>query len=99
LLRNAPKRVKRRSYVDETRRLPVLQLISTSGNRAADKIEELVQVLEKTSAREQRSVSSVKADLPRMYRREIAAFDTPAFSKRLGRIITEATSRISREAS
>jgi len=99
LLRNASKGIKRRSYVDETRPLPVLQLVSSAGNRTADKIEELVRVLEKTFAREQRSLSSVKTDLPSMYRREIAAFDTPAFTKRLGRIITEATSKVARKAS
>jgi len=99
LLRNAPKRVKRRSYVDEMRPSPILQLVATSGNRPADKIEELVQVLEKTSAREQRGVSSEEPNLARTYGREIAAFDTPTFSKRLGRIITEATSRVVRKAS
>jgi phosphoribosyl 1,2-cyclic phosphodiesterase/DNA-binding response OmpR family regulator len=99
LLRNAPKRVKRRSYVDERRPSPILQLVSTSGNRPADKIEELVHVLQKTSAREQRGVSSDEPNLARTYGREIAAFDTPTFSKRLGRIITEATSRVVRKAS
>jgi hypothetical protein len=34
-----------------------------------------------------------------MYRREIAAFDTPAFSKRLGLIIADATRRVARKAS
>jgi phosphoribosyl 1,2-cyclic phosphodiesterase/DNA-binding response OmpR family regulator len=99
LLRHAYKRIKRRSHVDETLPVPVLHLVSTGGARPADKIEELVQVLEKTFAREQRSVSSVKPDLPRMYRREIAAFDTPAFSKRLGLIIADATRRVARKAS
>jgi phosphoribosyl 1,2-cyclic phosphodiesterase/FixJ family two-component response regulator len=99
LLRNASKTIKRRSHVDETRPLPVLQLVSTSGKRAADKIERLVSGLEKTSGREQRGVSAEKADLLWMYGREIAAFDTPAFTKRLGRIITEATSRVARKAS
>jgi phosphoribosyl 1,2-cyclic phosphodiesterase/FixJ family two-component response regulator len=93
LLRNACKRIRRRSHVDETRPLPVLRLVSTGGKRAADKIEELVRVLEKVSAGEQRGISSDKADLLWMYGREIAAFDTPAFTNQLGRIVAEAASR------
>ena len=99
LLRNACKRIKRRSHVDETRPLPALRLVSTGGKRVADKIEELVRVLEKASAGEQRGISSDKADLLWMYGREIAAFDTPAFTNQLGRIVAEATSRAARKAS
>jgi hypothetical protein len=43
--------------------------------------------------------SAGKAALLWMYGREIAAFDTPAFSNRLGRIIAQATSRVTRKAS
>ena len=99
LLRNACKRSKRRSHVDETRTLPALQLVSTGGKRPADKIEEFVRVSEKASAREQPGISSEKAGLLWMYGREIAAFDTPAFSNQLGRIIARATSTVARKAS
>jgi DNA-binding response OmpR family regulator len=100
LLRQAcTERIKRRSHVDETRPVPVLQLVSTGGARPADKIEDLARVLENASAREQLDISSEKADLLWMYGREIAAFDTPAFSKQLGRIIADATRRVARKAS
>jgi hypothetical protein len=74
------------------------QLVSTGGKRQVDKIEELVGVLEKASA-EQPGISSEKADLPWMYGRKIAAFDTPAFNNQLGRIIAEAPSTVVRKAS
>ena len=98
LLRNACNRIKHRSHVDETRPSPMLQLVSTSGKRQVDKIEELVRVLEKASA-EQPGIGSEKADLLRMYDRKIAAFDTPAFNNQLGRIIAEAPSTVVRKAS
>ena len=76
----------------------MLQLVSTTGKRQVDKIEELVRVLEKASA-EQPGIGSEKADLLWMYDRKIAAFDTPAFNNQLGRIIAEAPSTVARKAS
>ena len=76
----------------------MLQPVSTGGKRQVDKIEELVGVLEKASA-EQPGISSEKADLPWMYGRKIAAFDTPAFNNQLGRIIAEAPRTVVRKAS
>jgi hypothetical protein len=67
----------RHSHVDETRPLPVLQLVS-GGARPA-------RVLENASAREQHDTSSEKVGLLWMYGREIAAFDTlPSVSSWVG---------------
>jgi hypothetical protein len=93
LLRSARKTIKGRSYVEETRPLPLPHLVPTAGTREADKIEKLVRVLENAADREQPGISSEKAALLWMYGREIAAFDTPAFSNKLGRIIAQLTGR------
>jgi len=96
LLRSARKTIKGRSHVDETRPFPLPHSVSTSGTREAYKIKKLVRVLEKATDREQPGINSEKAALLWMYGREIAAFDTPAFSNQLGRIIAQATSRVAR---
>jgi hypothetical protein len=74
-------------------------LVAAAGNRGADrKFEELVRIWEREADSERLALSSEKAALLWMYGREIAAFDTPAFTNKLGRIITQATSRVARRA-
>jgi hypothetical protein len=84
--------------VDEIRPLSPLRLVHTAANRGDDRIEELVGILDKAGETEQPGISTEEATLLSMYGREIAAFDTPTFSTKLGQIIAQATSRVSRKA-
>lgn len=98
LLRSAHTANKDDTDFDGKRLLSFRRFVAAAGDRGADKIEGLVRVLEKETDREQPSISSEKAALLWMYGREIAAFDTPGFSNKVGRIITQATSRVARKA-
>jgi hypothetical protein len=54
--------------------------------------------LDKAGETAQPGISTEEATLLSMYGSEIAAFDTPTFSSKLGQIIAQATSRVSRKA-
>jgi phosphoribosyl 1,2-cyclic phosphodiesterase len=98
LLRSARKTIKDRSHIEEVRPLPLPRLVPAAGKDGGEKIEKLVRVLEKAAAGEQPGIRSDKASLLWMYGREIAAFDTPAFSNKLGQIIAHSTRRVVRKA-
>ena len=99
LLRSAaPGNIKGRTPVEEIRPFSPLRLVHTAANRGADRIEELVGILDKAGETAQPGISTEGATLLSMYGREIAAFDTPTFSTKLGQIIAQATSRVSRKA-
>jgi hypothetical protein len=98
LLRAAHQTNKHRAELEEHRRLPFRPFVVTGADRRADKIAEYVRVLEKETHRERSGISSEKAALLWMYGSEMAAFDTPEFGRKLGRIITQATSKAARKA-
>jgi hypothetical protein len=62
------------------------------GNQVLGSDRSLQRVLQKRADQRDPAVSSDKSALLWMYGREIASFDTPTFSKKLGEIITRATS-------
>jgi hypothetical protein len=96
LLRNTRQTIKVRS---DKRVWSLPRRVPTAGNRGADEIESSERILqEKSATQQQPGLSSEKATLLWMYGREIAAFDTPAFSNKLGRIISQAASRAVRKA-
>jgi phosphoribosyl 1,2-cyclic phosphodiesterase/DNA-binding response OmpR family regulator len=98
LLRAAHKTNKHRTDVEEKRRSLFRPFVVTAADREADKIAEYVRVSEKETDRERSGISSEKAPLLWMYGREMAAFDTPEFGHKLGRIIAQATSKAARKA-
>jgi phosphoribosyl 1,2-cyclic phosphodiesterase/DNA-binding response OmpR family regulator len=88
LLRTASKSIKGAIPADQEQRL--LRVRHTAKSIGSDR--SLQRVLQKRADQRDPAVSSDKSALLWMYGREIASFDTPTFSKKLGEIITRATS-------
>ena len=90
LLRTASKSIKGAIPADQEQRLPPLRVRHTAKSIGFDR--SLQRVLQKRADQRDPAISSDKSALLWMYGREIASFDTPTFSKKLGEIIARATS-------
>jgi DNA-binding response OmpR family regulator len=90
LLRTASKSIKGAVPADQEQRLPPLRVRHTAKSLGSDR--SLQRVLQKRADQRDPAISSDKSALLWMYGREIASFDTPTFSKKLGEIIARATS-------
>jgi phosphoribosyl 1,2-cyclic phosphodiesterase len=98
LLRTAHKGIEGRTDAAEKRVPSVHRSVAAAASPGADKGRKLLRVVEKGAAQDRPGISSDKAALLWMYGREIADFDSPTFSEKLGQIIANATSSVRRKA-
>jgi hypothetical protein len=90
LLRTASKSIKGAIPADQEQRLRPLRVRHAAKSIGSDR--SLLRVPQKRAYERDPAISSDKSALLWMYGREIASFDTPTFSKKLGEIIARATS-------
>jgi phosphoribosyl 1,2-cyclic phosphodiesterase/CheY-like chemotaxis protein len=95
LLRTAYKRMEGRTDAAEKGVSSIHRFVAAG----AGKGRKLPRALERRDVQDRPGIDSDKAVLLWMYGREIADFDSPAFSKKLGQIIADATSNVRRKAS
>ena len=98
LLRTAHKRIEGRTDAAERRVASVHRFVAAAASPGAGKGRKLPRALERRDVQDRPGIDSDKGALLWMYGREIADFDSPAFSENLGQIIADATSNVRRKA-
>jgi phosphoribosyl 1,2-cyclic phosphodiesterase/CheY-like chemotaxis protein len=91
LLRTTSKSVTWAGPAQEERRLRPLRVIETAKSIAAG-VKNFPPIPQTRAGKRHQVIVAEKSALLWMYGREIASFDTPAFSKKLGEIVARATS-------
>jgi hypothetical protein len=90
LLRTARKSIKSATHERPSHPLRVVHAAHGLGDHG---IKKLPRVSQRATDENDPVISSEKAALLWMYGRQIAAFDTPTFSNKVGQIIAQATSK------
>ena len=93
LLRTARKSIKSATHAEEERPSHPLRVVHAAHGLGDHGIKKLPRVSQRAADGNDPVISSEKAALLWMYGRQIAAFDTPTFSNKVGQIIAQATSK------
>ncbi len=93
LLRAGSQLIKSAGHMEEEKALSPLRAVHAAKGLRAHGIEKLPRVSQRAAGRNQLSIRSEKAALLWMFGRQIASFDTPTFSNKVGEIIAQATTR------
>jgi hypothetical protein len=91
LLRTARKSIKSAIHAEEERPSHPLRVVHAAHGLGGHGIKKLPRVSQRAADGNDPVISSEKAALLWMYGRQIAAFDTPTFSNKVGQIIAQAS--------
>jgi len=98
LLRTAHKRMEGRTDAAEKGVASIHRFVAAAASQGAGKGRKLPRALERRDVQDRPGIDSDKGALLWMYGRDIADFDSPSFSQKLGQIIADATSSVRRKA-